>query len=181
MSDNGGLSTLTGDRSGPSCVLPLRAGKGWVYEGGIRTPMIVSWPGTTKERGTCSIPVTSTDFYPTILEMAGAPLRPKQHLDGISLVPALKGSNSLDREAIYWHYPHYHGSANRPTAAIRMGSMKLVRWYETGEEELFDLSNDIGENSDLASAKPDALKKMSGMLDEWLKETGAKLPVKTNQ
>lgn len=178
-SDNGGLSTLDRKNFGPSCVLPLRAGKGWVYEGGIRIPMIVSWPGTTKPGSQCAIPVTSTDFYPSILEMTGTPLRPKQHVDGISLVPALKGAASLKRDAIYWHYPHYHGSASRPSAAMRQGNMKLVRWYETGEQELYDLSADISETKNLATSHPDILSKMSAHLDGWLKESGAQPAVKS--
>jgi len=107
MSDNGGLSTSRG-KGCPTSNLPLRAGKGWVYEGGIREPMIIKWPGVTKAGSTCDVPVVSTDFYPTMLQMAGLPLNPKQHIDGISLVPLLKGENKLDREALYFHYPHYH-------------------------------------------------------------------------
>ena len=86
--------------------VPLRAGKGWLYEGGIRVPMIIKWPGVVKPGSVCGTPVVSTDFYPTILQIAGLPSRPQQHKDGLSLVPLLKGAKSLDRRAIYWHYPH---------------------------------------------------------------------------
>jgi arylsulfatase A-like enzyme len=117
MSDNGGLSTVP--REAPTCNLPLRAGKGWLYEGGIREPMIIKWPGVVKAGSVCSEPVTSTDFYPTMLEMAGLPLKPEQHVDGVSLMPLLKKRGKLKRKAIYWHYPHYHGSGNRPSGAKR--------------------------------------------------------------
>ncbi|MHC4518985.1 MAG: sulfatase, partial [Planctomycetota bacterium] len=116
MSDNGGLSTV--GREGPTCNLPLRAGKGWLYEGGIREPMLMKWPGVVEAGSVCDEPVTSTDFYPTMLEMAGLPARPQQHVDGVSLAGLLKGEGTPKREAMYWHYPHYHGSGNRPSGAV---------------------------------------------------------------
>jgi arylsulfatase A-like enzyme len=103
MSDNGGLATAEGQ---PTSNLPLRGGKGWLYEGGIREPMIICVPGMTKPGSTCDTPVTSTDFYPTLLELAGLPPRPQQHMDGMSLVPLLKG-DSLARGPLFWHYPRY--------------------------------------------------------------------------
>ena len=139
-SDNGGLSTLQGKRVAPGCSLPLRGGKGWMYEGGVRVPLIVKWPGVTRPGATCSVPVVSTDFYPTLLEIAGLPAKPEQHLDGVSLTGLLRGEKKLARDAIYWHFPHYHGSGNRPTAGMRKGDFKLVRWYESGSEELYRLS-----------------------------------------
>jgi arylsulfatase A-like enzyme len=123
MSDNGGLSTSEGS---PTCNLPLRGGKGWLYEGGIREPLLVRWPGVTAPGATCDVPVVSTDFYPTMLAMAGLPLRPQQHLDGRSLVPLLEGKKELDREAIYWHYPHYGNQGGFPGGAIRMGDWLLI-------------------------------------------------------
>jgi arylsulfatase A-like enzyme len=174
MSDNGGLSTV--GREGPTCNLPLRAGKGWLYEGGIREPMIVKWPGVVKPGSECHEPVVSMDFYPTMLEMAGLPLKPEQHVDGRSLVPRLTGTGTPHREAIYWHYPHYHGSGNRPSGAVRAGDYKLIEWYEDGKVELYDLKDDLGERNDLAvkmSAKADELKRM---LHAWRVEVGAKMP-----
>ncbi len=103
MSDNGGLSTSEGS---PTSNLPLRGGKGWLYEGGIREPFIIRAPGVAEGGSTCDVPVISTDFYPTLLDLCGLPAKPKQHLDGVSLVPLLKGGQSLDRDALYWHYPH---------------------------------------------------------------------------
>ncbi|HUU91294.1 MAG TPA: sulfatase-like hydrolase/transferase, partial [Phycisphaerae bacterium] len=144
MSDNGGLSTL-GRRGYPTSNLPLRAGKGWCYEGGIREPMIIRAPGVTRPGSTCSVPVTSTDFYPTMLELAGLPPRPEQHVDGLSLAPLLAGGKTLPRDAIFWHYPHYHGSTWAPGAAVRAGDWKLVEFYEEETAELYNLAGDIGE------------------------------------
>ena len=176
-SDNGGLSTLQGNRVGPGCTLPLRGGKGWMYEGGIRVPLIVSWPGVTKAGSTCAVPVVSTDFYPTVLEMVGLPARPKQHLDGVSIAGLLKGGKQLAREAIFWHYPHYHGSGNRPTSGMRKGDFKLVRWYESGDEELFSLKDDLGEAKDLAAENVEKRRELAGELDAWLKGVGARMAV----
>jgi arylsulfatase A-like enzyme len=175
MSDNGGLSTVP--REGPTCNLPLRAGKGWLYEGGIREPMLIKWPGAVKAGSLCREPVTSTDFYPTMLEMAGLPSRPKQHLDGVSLVPLLKESGSLQRQAIYWHYPHYHGSGNRPSGAVRAGDYKLIEWYEDGQVELYHLKDDLGEQKDLATARPEKAAELREMLHVWRDRMDAKMPI----
>jgi arylsulfatase A-like enzyme len=174
MSDNGGLSTIA--REGPTCNLPLRAGKGWLYEGGIRAPMLVKWPGVVKGGSTCDEPVTSTDFYPTMLEMAGLTLRPEQHVDGLSFVPLLKGADRPGRKAIYWHYPHYHGSGNRPSGAVRAGDYKLIEWYEDGRVELYNLKDDIGERHDLAATMPDKVAELRQMLHAWRDGVGARMP-----
>jgi len=174
MSDNGGLSTVA--REGPTCNLPLRAGKGWLYEGGIREPMIVKWPRVTRAGSACHEPVTSTDFYPTMLEMAGLPARPAQHVDGVSLVPLLRQSGAADRKALYWHYPHYHGSGNRPSGAVRAGDFKLIEWYEDGRVELYNLKDDLGEQNDLAASMPDKAAELRRMLHAWRNEVGAKMP-----
>jgi arylsulfatase A-like enzyme len=174
MSDNGGLSTVA--REGPTCNLPLRAGKGWLYEGGIREPMVIKWPGVAKAGSTCDEPVISTDFYPTMLAMAGLPLKPQQHADGESMVPLLKGTGELRRKAIYWHYPHYHGSGNRPSGAIRAGDYKLIEWYEDGRIELYNLKDDVSERNDLAAAMPDKANELRRMLHAWRSEMGAKMP-----
>jgi arylsulfatase A-like enzyme len=174
MSDNGGLSTVA--REGPTCNLPLRAGKGWLYEGGIREPMIVKWPGVVKAGSECHEPVVSTDFYPTMLEMAGLSPKPGQHLDGLSLVPLLRQIGTLERKAIYWHYPHYHGSGNRPSGAIRAGDYKLIEWYEDGQVELYNLKDDIGERHDLAGTMPEKAAELRQTLHAWRSEVGAKMP-----
>jgi arylsulfatase A-like enzyme len=174
FSDNGGLSTLR--RPGPTCNLPLRAGKGWLYEGGIRVPLVVRVPGTTTAGRVCRVPVTSTDFYPTLLELAGLPKRPQQHVDGVSLVPLLKGATSLDRSTLYWHYPHYHGSTWTPGAALRDGDFKLIEFYDPPAVELYDLASDLGEQSDLSQRQPDRTAALLDKLHTWQQAVGAKLP-----
>jgi arylsulfatase A-like enzyme len=173
MSDNGGLSTAEG---APTSNLPLRAGKGWLYEGGIREPMIVKWPGIAKTGGTCDAPVISTDFYPTILEMAEKPLRPQQHLDGISMVPLLKQTNSPLERALYWHYPHYGNQGGSPGSAIRIGHWKLIEFFEDGRLELYDLQNDLGEKHNLAAEQPQRVAELHQRLKAWRSAVGARLP-----
>ena len=171
MSDNGGLSTSEGS---PTSNLPLRGGKGWLYEGGIREPYLIRWPGVTKPGSESDVPVISTDFYPTILDMAGLLLKKDQHLDGVSLVPLLKGTTSIDRDAIYWHYPHYSNQGGFPGGAIRMGDFKLIERFEDGRIHLYDLQNDIGERHDLASQYPQRVEQMRARLHEWYKQVNAK-------
>ena len=172
MSDNGGLSTSEGH---PTSNLPLRAGKGWIYEGGIREPMVIRWPGVTEPGSVCSEPVTSTDFYPTMLEMAGLPLRPEQHVDGVSLVELLEEGEAPEREAIYWHYPHYGNQGSAPAGAVRAGDWKLIEWYEDGALELYDLSQDIGEAKNLAAEHPEKAHELHAKLVAWRAETGARM------
>lgn len=171
IGDNGGLSTSEGS---PTSNLPLRGGKGWLYEGGIREAYIIRWPGVTKPGSICDVPVTSTDFYPTILEMANLPSKPKQHLDGVSLVPVLQGKSSLDRDALYWHYPHYSNQGGMPGAAIREGDWKLIERFEDGRVHLYNLKDDIGEKQDLASKFPKQVASMRKKLHHFYKETDAK-------
>ena len=171
MSDNGGLSTSEGS---PTSNLPYRGGKGWVYEGGIREPCLLRWPGVTPPGSTCATPVTSTDFYPTILEMAGIGLKPAQHLDGLSLVPLLKGGQTLDRRALFWHYPHYSNQGGFPGGAVRMGDWKLIERYEDGRLHLYHLKQDPGERQDLAASEPERVDAMRSRLHDWYWETGAR-------
>ena len=190
VSDNGGLSTLFSQyTSAPTSTMPLRAGKGWLYEGGIRAPLIIKWPGVTDRLGsstersgdgaggsTSDVPTTSMDLYPTLLEMVGLPARPEQHVDGLSLAPLLRGADKLQRDALFWHFPHYHGSGNRPSGAVRLGDLKLVEWFEDGRTELYDLSVDPYEQNDLAASNPKETTRLSGMLDRWRVEVGANMP-----
>ncbi|MHC4123725.1 MAG: sulfatase [Planctomycetota bacterium] len=173
MSDNGGLSTSEGS---PTSNLPLRAGKGWLYEGGIREPLIVKWPGVVQPGSTSSEPVISTDFYPTMLEMAGLALKPKQHKDGVSVMPLLKGKDKLNRKAIYWHYPHYSNQGGKPGGAVRMGEYKLIEFYEDNRVELYNLRDDIGERNNLAEKLPKKTARLRKMLGKWYKEVDAKMP-----
>jgi len=172
MSDNGGLSTSEGS---PTSNLPLRGGKGWLYEGGIREPYMIKWPGVTRPGSTCNEPVISTDFYPTILDIAAVEPKPRQHRDGKSLVPLLKGQSSLDRDALYWHYPHYSNQGGIPGGAIRMGRYKLIERYEDGRAHLYDLESDIGEKTDLAAEMPERVGEMRKKLHAWYKQVDAKL------
>jgi arylsulfatase A-like enzyme len=173
MSDNGGLSTSEGH---PTSNLPLRAGKGWLYEGGIREPMIIKWPGVVRPGSVCDEPVTSTDFYPTMLEMAGLAFKPEQHIDGLSLVPLLKGTKSLDRGAIFWHYPHYGNQGGSPGGAVRAGDYKLIEFYEYGRLELYNLRADIGEKNNLVERMPRKTAELHKMLRLWRKDVDAKMP-----
>lgn len=167
-SDNGGLSTSEGS---PTSNLPLRGGKGWLYEGGIREPMIISAPRMTKPGSTCETPVTSTDFYPTLLELAGLP---PQQVDGMSLVPLLKG-DLLARGPLFWHYPHYGNQGGAPGGVVRDGDWKLIEWYE-GNVELFNLAKDIEEENNLAAETPAKVKELQSKLAAWRKQVGAVMP-----
>jgi arylsulfatase A-like enzyme len=173
MSDNGGLSTAEGS---PTSNVPLRAGKGWLYEGGIREPMIVKWPGTVKPGSICDEPVISNDFYPTMLEMAGLPLRPKQHVDGVSFVPLLKQTGKLDRPAIYWHYPHYGNQGGSPSGAVREGDYKLIEFYGDGSVELYNLKDDPGEKQNLSAKMPERAAELRKMLQDWRRSVDANMP-----
>jgi arylsulfatase A-like enzyme len=170
MSDNGGLSTSEGS---PTSNLPLRAGKGWMYEGGIREPMFIKWPGSSSEGTTSDVPVTSTDFYPTILEMAGLDLLPEQHMDGVSLVPLLSGKGKLAERPLFWHYPHYSNQGGKPGAAIRLGDFKLIEFFDPGIVELYNLADDIGETRNLAEEMPGKTEEMLQVLHSWQKEVSA--------
>ncbi len=171
MSDNGGVSTSEGH---PTSNLPLRGAKGWLYEGGIREPFLIRWPGVTKPGSKCDVPVVSTDFYPTILEMVGLAAKPDQHLDGVSLVPLLEGRKKIDRDTIYWHYPHYSNQGGFPGAAVRMGDWKLIERFEDGRVHLYNLKEDIGERNDLAADHPQRVKRMRKKLHAWYKQVDAK-------
>lgn len=171
MADNGGLSTSEGS---PTSNLPLRGGKGWLYEGGIREPYLVKWPGVARPGGTSAVPVASTDFYPTMLDMAGLPAQPGQHRDGVSLVPILRGEGGLDREALYWHYPHYSNQGGFPGGAVRMGNYKLIERFEDGRVHLYNLADDPGERDDLAEKLPGKVRTMRKRLHAWYAEVDAK-------
>ena len=170
MSDNGGLSTSEGS---PTSNLPLRAGKGWLYEGGIREPMFILWPGSGSEGTVSDVPVTSTDFYPTLLEMAGVDLMPDQHKDGISLAPLLTGQGELEERPIFWHYPHYSNQGGKPGAAVRLGDFKLIEFFDPGLVELYNLEEDLGESINLAEQMPEKAQEMMELLHSWQDEIGA--------
>jgi arylsulfatase A-like enzyme len=171
-SDNGGLSTAEGT---PTSNLPLRTGKGWGYEGGVREPLLVKWPGVTQPGSISHEQVTSTDFYPTILAMAGLDARPQQHLDGINVVAALKGG-SLPERPLFWHYPHYSNQGGPPHGAVRLGDYKLIEWYEDMSIELFNLKDDLGERHDLAKSQPRKAQDLTRLLHDWRDSVKAQMP-----
>lgn len=169
-SDNGGYLGVADNR-------PLRSGKGYLYEGGIRVPLIVRWPGVTPPGSTCDTPVISMDFFPTILEAAGLRPDPALPLDGESLVPLLRRTGDLERRAIYFHYPNYawHRS-NRLGSAIRMGRHKLIQNFDDGSLELYDLEDDLSETNNLASRLPRRARELEEELGAWRRASGAALP-----
>ena len=173
FSDNGGLATSEGS---PTCNAPLAEGKGWMYEGGSREPLLVKWPGNVAPGSICETPITSTDFYPTLLEMAGLDLIPEQHKDGVSLVPLLTGSGALEREDIFWHYPHYANQGGTPGSSIRSGDYKLIEFYEDAHLELYNLRDDINESQNLIDELPDIGARLKQKLEAWRVSIKAKKP-----
>lgn len=171
-SDNGGLSTSEGH---PTSNLPLRAGKGWLYEGGIRVPLIVRAPGQSAP-GVVEAPVCSTDYYPTLLEIAGLPARPTQHLDGFSFAPVLSGNSTEKRDAMFWHYPHYGNQGGSPGAAIREGDWKLIVHFEDRPPELYNLAADLAEQTNLAVSEPEKTEALRSRLASWQAAVGARFP-----
>ena len=156
--------------------LPLRGAKGWLYEGGIRVPCIVKWPVQGKAGIVSEEPIISTDFYPSILDMAGLPLAEEQHQDGMSLVPLVSGKGSFERDAIYWHFPHYSNHGMQPPGgAIRSGDYKLLEYFENFSVQLFNLKEDIGEQNDLAETMPEKVAELRGKLRNWRKAVGAQM------
>jgi len=180
LSDNGGLSTLSGDRGdrAPTANRPLRAGKGWLYEGGIRIPLVIRWPGIDAGRAgtTLRVPAMTTDLFPTLLAMAGIPPMDRQ-LDGVNLAPLMTGESEVVEERdLFWHFPHYHGSGNRPGGAILSRDLKLVEWFEDGSLELYDLAADPGESLDLADSAPAQVEKLRARLAGWRDSIDAAMP-----
>ena len=173
-SDNGGLSTA---EAFSTSNVPLRGGKGWMYEGGIRVASIVRWPAEVKAGSECATPIISNDYFPTFLEAAGEPVSAAMKLDGVSLLPLLRGENLAGR-AVYWDYPHYGNQGGAPGTAVREGKWKLIEWREDDSLELFDLEADPRETHNLAKSQPDVVERLRGMLTKWRKDVGAKPPVR---
>ena len=172
-SDNGGFAKATSNA-------PLRANKGANYEGGLRVPVIFSWPGHVQKGAVTDEPVISTDFYPTILAAVGLDQRPHQHVDGENLLPVLQGTGELDRDALFWHYPHYNQHPqSAPQSVVRAGKWKLLENLETGKVELYDLSTDLRETKNLADANPTKSASLLGRLKAWRADVGAD-PMKPN-
>ena len=193
-SDNGGLSTSEG---WPTSNLPLRGGKGWMYEGGIRVPLVVRWPGHVAAGTEYSTPVSSPDFFPTLMDAAGVHGEASEQAvepdissetseqeqspteaDGLSLLPLFHGESFPDERPLFWHYPHYGNQGGAPSSAIRRGRYKLIEWYEDGRLELFDLQEDLSEQHDLADAQPELKQELHAQLHTWLDDVGALYPSK---
>ncbi len=172
-SDNGGVAS--GDAFSTSN-LPLRGGKGSQFEGGIREPFFIKVPWLNAGLD-CDTPVMGSDFYPTILELAGLDLRPEEHSDGLSLVPLLKGE-TINKRPLIWHYPHYGNQGGEPSSIIRRGQWKLIHYYEDGHKELFNLVNDSEEGNDLAEEHPELVGELSNELFDYLDHVGANYPEK---
>jgi arylsulfatase A-like enzyme len=172
-SDNGGLATSEGS---PTCNAPLSEGKGWMYDGGVRVPLLVRWPGRVAPGSACAEPVTSPDFFPTLLEAAGLAPKPHAHEDGVSFLPLLEGADKLARDAIFWHYPHYGNQGGSPGSSVRSGDYKLIEFFEDGRLELYNLAADIGETRNLAADLPEVTARLHGLLRAWREALEAKIP-----
>jgi len=170
FSDNGGHIVSTDNT-------PLRLGKGHPYEGGIREPLVIKWPGKIKPGTTCDEPVSSIDFFPTFCRTAGIEIPEDQIIDGLDLTPLLEQAGSLGRQDLFWHFPHYWwGIKVKPYSIIRSGEWKLIRFYENNKLELYNLKNDISEKNNLAEKIPVKAEELNRKLTEWLKDINAKMP-----
>ncbi len=175
-SDNGGLRFEGGSKSPVTDNSPLRAGKGHLYEGGIREPLLAYWPGVTKAGALCDFPVSSVDFLPTILEMAGGKAPRPGEVDGVSLAAVLRGRAAPGRTDLYWHYPHYSNQGGVPAGAIREGDWKLIEFYEDGSLELYNLRDDLGERRNLAAREPKRAAALHEKLKRWRGNVDAAMP-----
>jgi arylsulfatase A-like enzyme len=174
--DNGGVTSREWKKRPITSNLPLRSGKGHLYEGGIRVPLIIRWPGVTRPGSSCSQPVLSVDYAPTIAEIAGVPASGLPVMDGRSITRLLKGGAAIGRQDIFWHFPHYSPQLGRPSAAIRSGDDKLILFFEDSHVELYNLKHDIGETKDLAAAEPAKAAALRKRLEAWLRDTKAQIP-----
>jgi len=171
-SDNGGLATSEGS---PTCNAPLAEGKGWMYDGGVREPLVVRWRGRLHPGRVVREPVTTPDLYPTLLEAANLPPLPAQHCDGVSLMPLLLGKE-MRRGPIFWHYPHYSNQGGEPAAAVRDGDWKLIRFFDGARCELYDIRHDLSETVDRAAEHPEIVAHLSGELERWSQRVGSLTP-----
>jgi arylsulfatase A-like enzyme len=172
-SDNGGLSVKEGADTPATDNAPLRDGKGYLYEGGLRVPLIVAWPKRVKPGGVNRLPVYSADLFATALDAAG--LKNDTGLDGLSLLPVLTGKGGLRRPALYWHYPHYSNQGGKPGAAIRAGRYKLIEFFEDRRVELYDLQKDISERSNLAGKLAEKAAELRRALAAWQRAVAAQM------
>ena len=185
-SDNGGIRKISKQD-------PLRAGKGSYYEGGVREPLVVRWPGKVAAGSKCDVPVIGLDFYPTLLEVAGIKKLDEKLLDGVSIMPLLMGSGTIGKRALFWHFPVYlqayagveDGSRDplfrtRPGSSMRLGKWKLHEYFEDGAFELYNLEEDEGETKNLASSMPEKVEELKKMLYAWRTENNCPVPSELN-
>jgi arylsulfatase A-like enzyme len=174
FSDNGGLL-----RRAATSNSPLRSGKGFPFEGGVRVPLIVRWPGVVPAGSECHEVVTSTDFFPTLSQIVEPDRDPAHdaHGDGVSLLPLWTQTDRLEREAVYWHYPHYNPIGGYPYGAVRRGDWKLIEFYEDMHVELYNLREDIGEATDLAAERPEVATALRTLLHRWRTNVNAQMPL----
>ena len=183
VTDNGGLFKVTKQR-------PLRAGKGSYYEGGIRIPAFVVWPGRIRPGQVSEVPITNLDIFPTLLELAGIEKPENKNLDGISLLPLLTAGKNLPKRPFFWHFPIYLEGGNaesqdpvfrtRPGSSIRYGDWKLIQYFENGNLELYNLKEDISESNNLVNKKPDKAKELLTLIENWRESTHAPIPETLN-
>ncbi|PXX53575.1 arylsulfatase A-like enzyme [Hungatella effluvii] len=171
-SDNGGLATSEGS---PTCNLPASEGKGWVYEGGTRVPLIVKYPGHVAPGSRCDVPVTTPDFYPTFLELSGVPQKAGIPIDGRSIVPLLAG-NHMPERPVFWHYPHYGNQGGTPAASVVLGDYKYIEFFEDGRGELYDLKADFSETNNICENMPEMAARLRMLLHGWQREVCARFP-----
>lgn len=171
-SDNGGLATAEGS---PTCNLPAKEGKGWMYEGGTRVPLIVWYPRLVKPSTCCRTSVTTPDFFPTFLEFAGAAEKTPGDLDGVSLMPLLRGE-AIPERPIFWHYPHYGNQGGTPGSSVVLGKYKLIEFFEDGRCELYDIEADLSEQNNIAARHPEKTAELRALLHNWQRESGARFP-----
>jgi arylsulfatase A-like enzyme len=172
-SDNGGLNSAD---DSPTCNAPLAEGKGWMYEGGIREPLIIRLPGQIEPDTKTDCITTSTDLYPTILDLLGMELLPQQHCDGVSLKSVLQGETTFDRGSIFWHFPHYGNQGHIPGSCMRDGDYKLQEYFDDGHLELYNLKDDISEEHNLVEQCPEIALKLHTQLADWRQSVQARIP-----
>lgn len=174
-SDNGGLTQRYGKHDGFTENIPLRRGKGSAYEGGVRVPTVISWPGITAPGSECDDPIMTIDYFPTFIQMAQA--TSPNHTDGLNIVPLLKDSSAEFDRNLYWHYPHYHAGGDGPYSAVRSGHYRLIEFHEDNSVQLYDLANDIGEQTNLAAKLPERTAQLKADLERWRISIAAQMPI----
>jgi arylsulfatase A len=176
-SDNGGLTQRNGVHDNFTENLPLRRGKGSAYEGGVRVPTIVNWPGVTTPGSTCDEPIMGVDFYPTLLDITGIGGSAEHNaaMDGVSIKSLIEDPEATIDRDLFWHFPHYHAGGDSPYSTIRSKDWRLVEFFEDGSIELYNLKDDLGESKNLAASNPELAQDLHKKLKQWRKDVGAQM------